>query len=100
MAEKRACTILGHSVEVGLFTDAVEDVGSDDFNDNVLILDNVPSHISDGYLMLYIDNITELDSEQNDYNISRSSSEVVITFNAPLDVDKFPAGKYVLCTYL
>ena len=100
MAKKRVCTILGHSVEVGLFTDAVEDVGSDDLSDNILILENVPSDISDDYLMLYIDNITELDCEQKDYNISRSSSEVMITFNAPLDVDKFPTGKYVLCTYL
>ena len=97
MTEREVYVIMGHSVEVALFTGAVEEITSDDstplvVSDNVLILDNVPRSISDDMLMLYIDNITELDGEQNDYSINHNSDEVVITFNAALDVHKFPAG--------
>jgi len=91
---------MGQSVEVALFTGSIEecDVTSDDptsqINDNVLILDNVPSSMSNDLLMLYIDNITELDGEQNHYNVERNNTEVIITFNTALDVNKFPAGMH------
>ena len=87
---------MGHPVEVALFSGTVEDdthdIPTSRVSDNVMILGNVPSSMSDGMLMLYIDNITELDGEKNDYNIDRNDAEVVITFNAPLDVHRFPAG--------
>ena len=99
VAERQVYVIVGHSVEVSLFTDAVEDITSDDstphVSNNVLILENVPSSMSDDVLMLYIDNITELDADQNDYSVDRNNDEVVVTFNATLDVHKFPAGMYV-----
>ena len=83
---------MSHSVEVALFNDTVEkDVL---IGDNVLILDNVPSRISDDMLMLYIDSITELDGEQNDYSIDHKNSETVITFNVALDAHIFPAGMH------
>ena len=104
VAEKKFYKIVGYSVEVVLFTGAVEDVTSDDptslVSDNVLILDNVPSSMSDDVLMLYIDSITELDSEQNDYSIDHDNAEVIVTFNATLDTHKFPAGMYHICSYL
>ena len=96
VAERQVHVIRGHSVAVSLFTGAVEDNTHDDHtphvNDNVLILDNVPSSMSDDILKLYIDNITELDGEQSDYSTDRNNAEVVITFNTTLDVHKFPAG--------
>ena len=104
VAEKKFHKIVGYSVEVVLFTGAIEDVTSDDptsvVSDNVLILDNVPSSMSDDVLMLYIDSITELDGEQNDYSIDHDNAEVIITFNATLDTLKFPAGMYNICSYL
>ena len=97
VAKKKVYVIMGHSVEVALFTGADEEITSDDstplvISDNVLILENVPSSMSDGILKLYIDSITELDGEQNDYSIDHNNDEVVITFNTALDVHKFPAG--------
>ena len=96
MAEREVYVIMGHSVAVALFTSDVEDITNDDsashINDNVLILDDIPGSMTDDMLMLYIDNITELDGEQNDYSIDHNDAEVVITFNATLDVHKFPAG--------
>ena len=89
---------MGHPVEVVLFTGTVDDdthdIPTSRVSDSVLILGNVPGSMSDDMLMLYIDNITELDGEQNDYSINRNDAEVVITFNAPLDVHRFPAGMY------
>ena len=99
MAKREVYVIVGHSVEVSLFTGAVEDITSGDstplFSDNVLILDNIPSSMSDDMLMIYIDYITELDGEQNDYSVDHNNDEVVITFNTALDVHIFPAGMYV-----
>ena len=100
MAEREVYVIVGHSVEVSLFTGAVKDITSDDstllvISDNILILENVPSSMSGDMLIVYIDYITELDGEQNDYSIDRNNDEVVITFNTALDVHKFPAGMYV-----
>lgn len=98
LAEIKVFKIMGHSVEVALFTGTVEDDTHSNptsrVSDNVLILSNVPGSMSDGMLMLYIDNITELDGEQKDYSIDRNDAEVVVTFNAALDVHKFPGGKY------
>ena len=96
MAEKEDFTIVGHSVEVALFSGAVEDDTHDNptscVSDNVLILGNVPGSMNDDMLMLYIDNITELDGEQKDYIVDRNDAEVVITFNVALDMHKFPSG--------
>ena len=97
VAERKVYVIMGHSVEVALFSGADEEITGDDstplvISDNMLILENVPSSMSDGILKLYIDSITELDGEKNDYSIDRSNDEVVITFNATLDVHKFPTG--------
>lgn len=98
VAEKKICKVMGHQVEVTLFTGSIEDDVSDDptslISDNILILDNVPSNMNDDILMLYIDNITQLDGEQNDYSIDHNNTEVVITFNTALDTDEFPAGTY------
>ena len=97
VAERKVYVIMHHSVEVALFSGADEEITGDDsiplvISDNILILGNVPSSMSDGILKLYIDNITELDGEQNDYSLDRNNDEVVITFNAALDVHKFPTG--------
>ena len=100
VAEKKVYKIVGYSVEVVLFTGVIEDITSDDptslASDNILILDNVPSSMNDDVLMLYIDNITELDGEQNDYSINRHNVEAIITFNVGLNVQRYPAGMYVL----
>ena len=99
VAEKKVYKILGCVVEVVLFTGTIEDTTSDDLtslvSDNILILDNVPSTMNDGVLLLYIDSITELDAEQNDYSIDHDNVEVVVTFNVALDAQRFPAGTYV-----
>ena len=99
MAKREFHVILGHSVKVSLFTDAIEDITRDDstplLSESVLLLNNIPSHMSDDMLMVYIDYITELDGEQNDYSFDHNNAEVVITFNTALDVHKFPAGMYV-----
>ena len=96
VAARAALVIMGCSVEVSLFTGGVEDITRDDstphLNDSVLILDDVPRSMSDVMLMVYIDYITELDGEQNDYSIDHNNDEVVITFNTALDVHEFPAG--------
>ena len=98
VAEKKVYKIMGYVVEVVLFTGAIEDITSDDptslVSDNILILDNVPSTMNDDVLLLYIDNITELDGEQNDYSIDHDNVEVVITFNVALE-----AGMYLNCNY-
>ena len=100
VAERHIYVIMGHSVKVVLFSGTVEDdthdIPTSRVSDNVMILGNVPGSMSDGMLMLYIDNITELDGKQNDYNIDRNDAEVLITFYTTLDVHKFPAGTYVL----
>ena len=99
VAEKKNYKIVGYVVEVTLFTGTIEDTTSDDptslVSDNILILDNVPSNMNDGVLMLYIDGITELDGEQNDYSIDHDNVEVVVTFNVALDAQSFPAGMYL-----
>ena len=99
VAEKKVYKILGCVVEVTLFTSVIEDTTSDDptslVSDNILILDNVPSTMNDDVLLLYIDSITELDAEQNDYSIDHDNVEVVVTFNVALDAQRFPAGMHV-----
>ena len=100
VAEKKFHKIVGSTVEVELVssTGPIESVTSDDPNshdnyDNILILDNVPQTVQDEVLLLYIDNITELDGEDGDYTIDRNNTEVVVTFkpdNMP------PAGKWNL----
>ena len=96
VAEKKVCKIMGYIIEVALFTGAIEEVTSDDptsvVSDNILILENVPSSMNDYVLMLYIDNATKLDGEENDYRINRDDAEVVITFHVALDVQRYPAG--------
>ena len=99
VAEKKVHKIVGGTVEVELVasTGTIESVTSDDPNshdnsDNILILDNVPQTIQDEVLLLYIDNITELDGEDGDYTIDCNNTEVVVTFkpdNMP------PGGKYM-----
>jgi len=86
---------VGSTVEVELVasTGTIESVTSDDCNshdnsDNVLILDNVPQTVKDAVLLLYIDSITELDSEDEDYTIDRNNTEVVVTFKP----DNMPPG--------
>ena len=91
---------MGSTVEVKLVssTGPIESVTSDDPNshdnyDNILILDNVPQTVQDEVLLLYIDNITELDGEDGDYTIDRNNTEVVVTFkpeNMP------PAGELMI----
>ena len=83
---------MSHSVEVMLFSGDITSVESTSQISNILILKNVPSSMNDAMLMLYIDNITELEEEQKDYNIDRNNAEVVITFNVPLDAQRFPDG--------
>lgn len=99
VAEKKVHKIVGYVVEVILFTGTIEDTTSDDptspVNDNILILDNVPSTMYGGVLLLYIDDITDLDGEQNDYSVDYDNVEVVITFNVPLNAQRFPAGMYL-----
>ena len=99
VAEKKVYKIVGYVVEVVLFTGTIEDITSDDptslVSDNILILNNVPSIMNDDVLSLYIDSITELDCDQNDYSIDHDNVEVVITFNVALDAQRFPAGMYL-----
>ena len=93
VAEKKFYKILGHSVEVTLITDVtVVDDPASHVRNNIIVLDNVPKCMNDDVLMLYLDNITELDSEQNHYTIFHNNAEVVITFNVELIAEAFPAG--------
>ena len=50
---------------------------------------SVPSNINDDVLSLYIDSITELDGEQNDYSIYHDYVEVVVIFNVALKVGMY-----------
>jgi len=92
VAEKKVHKILDSTVEVELVasTGTNKSVTSDDLNysDNVLILDNVPQTVKDAVLLLYIDSITELDSDNEDYTIDRNNTEVVVTFKP----DNLPPG--------
>ena len=104
VAEKKVYKVLGYVVEVVLFIGVIEDITSGDptslVSDNILILDNVPSIMNDDVLSLYIDNITGLDGEQNDYSIDHDNVEVVITFNVALDAQRFPAGMNILVNHV
>ena len=99
VAEKKVHKIVGSMVEVELVasTGTIESVTSDDpyshdNSDNILILDSVPQTIQDEVLLLYIDNITELEGEDGDYTIDHSNTEVMITFKP----DRIPpGGKYM-----
>ena len=95
VAEKSNYKIVSHSVEVVLISGDLTSVESTSHSNNTLILKHVPSSMNDDMLMLYIDNITELEGEQKDYSIDQNNTEVVITFNVPLDTQKFPNGMYI-----
>ena len=109
VVEKKFHKIVGSTVEVELVssTGPIESVTSDDPNshdnyDNILILDNVPQTVQDEVLLLYIDNITELDGEDGDYTIDRNNTEVVVTFkpdNMPL-AGEWNNIKYLMYTYV
>ena len=93
VAEKKFYKILGHSVEVTLITDVtVVDDPASHVRNNIIVLDNVPKSMNDDVLMLYLDNITELDGEQSHYTIFHNNAEVVITFNVELNAETHPAG--------
>ena len=75
--------------------DVTSDESTSHIDNNILILKNVPSSMNDDMLMLFIDNVTELEGEENAYSIDHTDAEVMITFNVPLDAQRFPAGMYV-----